>query len=84
MTMPLLLVLIGCAGAKSDPVVTVAPEITRPACRPAAGLMVPPSPLPTIKPGDRMVDVSARDTMAFNALRRAMISLQDFVKGECQ
>jgi len=46
--------------------------------------MVPPSPLPTIKPGDRMVDVSARDTAAFNALRRAMISLQDFVKGECQ
>jgi len=45
--------------------------------------MVEPKPLPTIKPGDRMVEVSARDTALYNALRRAMIDLQRFVKDEC-
>ncbi len=46
--------------------------------------MAAPQRLPDIKPGDRMVEVSARDTAAFNALRRAMIDLQRFVMEACQ
>lgn len=46
--------------------------------------MAEPQRLPAIKPGDRMVEVSARDTAAFNALRRAMIDLQRFVMEACQ
>lgn len=45
--------------------------------------MAPPPPLPEIRAGERMVEVSARDTAAFNALRRAMIDLQKFVSEEC-
>ncbi len=103
MTTLLSLPLIACAGGRTDPVVTVLPELTRPPCRPPASLMCPMPPpgatdeeraaakaecedrwrLPAIKPGDRMVDVSARDTAAFNALRRAMIDLQRYVIREC-
>lgn len=46
--------------------------------------MAAPQRLPDIKPGDRMVEVSARDTAAFNALRRAMIDLQAHILRECQ
>lgn len=80
--MPLLLALTGCA-ARSDPAVHIPVDLVRPSCRPPAGLMAPPLPLPAIKAGDRMVDVSARDTAAFNALRRLTVDLQNFVREEC-
>ena len=84
LTTLLLLASTACAGAKTDPVVAVAPDLVRGPCRPPAGLMAAPQRLPDIKPGERMVEVSARDTAAFNALRRAMIDLQRFVMEACQ
>ena len=84
MTTLLLLASTACAGVRTEPAVTVAPELTRGPCRPAASLMAAPQLLPAIKPGERMVDVSARDTAAFNALRRAMMDLQAHILRECQ
>lgn len=46
--------------------------------------MVAPAPLPPIKPGDRMVEVSARDTVLYNSLRRLAIDLQRHVAKDCQ
>ena len=46
--------------------------------------MAAPLPLPSIKAGDLMAEVSARDTAAYNALRRAMIDLQKHVRERCQ
>ncbi len=77
------LALAGCTGV-AGPAVAVPADLARPPCRPAAELMVAPGPLRPIASGERMVEVSARDTAAFNALRRAMIDLQRHVARECQ
>ena len=82
MTSLLCAPLIACAAA-GDPVVHVPADLARPPCRPAAGLMAPPAPLPPIAAGERMVDVAARDAAAFNALRRAMIDLQRHIAEFC-
>ena len=77
------LALAGCTGV-ADPAVTVPADLARPPCRPAPDLMAAPLPLPSIKAGDLMAEVSARDTAAYNALRRAMIDLQKHVRERCQ
>jgi len=77
------LALAGCSGI-ADPAVTVPADLVRPPCRPAAELMVAPGPLQPIAAGERMVEVSARDTLAYNAMRRAMIDLQKHVHERCQ
>lgn len=82
MTALLLIGLTACAGNK--PVAHVPADLVRPPCRPAASLMVAPAPLPPIKPGDRMVEVSARDTVLYNSLRRLAIDLQRHVAKDCQ
>jgi len=77
-----LLVSTGCASP--EPSAVVPADMVRPPCRPAAELMVAPGPLQPIAAGERMVEVSARDTAAYNALRRAMIDLQKHVRERCQ
>lgn len=75
--------LAGCTRV-ADPAVTVPANLARPPCRPAAELMVAPAPLQPIAAGERMVEVSAGDVVAYNALRRAMIDLQRHVRERCQ
>ena len=77
------LALAGCTGV-AGPAVAVPADLARPPCRPAAELMVAPGPLQPIAAGERMVEVSARDTLAYNAMRRAMIDLQKHVHERCQ
>ena len=77
-----LLVSTGCASP--EPAAVVPADLVRPPCRPAPDLMAAPLPLPSIKAGDLMAEVSARDTAAYNALRRAMIDLQKHVRERCQ
>jgi hypothetical protein len=77
------LALAGCTGV-ADPAVTVPADLARPPCRPAAELMATPGPLQPLVAGERMVEAGARDTLAYNALRRAMIDLQKHVRERCQ
>lgn len=72
--------LAGCAA--KEPVVTISPD-NRPPCRPAAGLMVDPGPLPPAVPGATMFRTLAAWAVAYGALRRAHRDLIAFVKEEC-
>lgn len=74
--------LIACASP--EPSVHVPADLVRASCRPSPALMVEPKALPAIKPGDRMVEVSARDSALYNALRRLTIDLQAHIREFCQ
>lgn len=76
------LALAGCTGV-AGPAVAVPADLARPPCRPAAELMVAPGPLRPIASGERMVEAGARDTLAYNALRRLLIDLQRHVRERC-
>lgn len=77
-----LLVSTGCASP--EPAAMVPADLVRPPCRPSAELMVAPAALQPVAAGERMVEASARDTLAYNALRRVLIDLQRHVRERCQ
>lgn len=77
------LALAACASAPK-PAAVVPADLVRPPCRPSPALMAAPEPLPPIRPGERMPAVSARDTVAYNALRRVLADLQAHVRAFCQ
>lgn len=80
LTIPLLALSTACATRPDAPAVHVPAELARPPCRPPASLMVRPAPLPPLRPGDNMVETSARDTLRYNALRRQTIGLIEAVE----
>ncbi len=73
--------LAGCAS--KEPAVVISPD-NRPPCRPAAGLMVDPGPLPPAIPGATMFRTLAAWAVSYKAVRRAYLDLQNFVREECQ
>lgn len=75
--------LSACASTP-EPAAVVPSDLVRPPCTPPAALMAAPQPLPPIRPGERMAEVSARDTVAYNALRRVVIDLQEHVAAFCR